>query len=482
MNSRTYESAFRIPKFGHTLLSLLSSVILLLFLTSCGGGGSSTPSNVGGGYTLVASGGTLNDESTPNGLIVLATLRDSQGRGPGAAAGWTVTITGPGINTTPESYDDGSTSSYITWLWDGNIIEPKTGSYTARATNGSITLTYTFTIDASSTISPPALTKTGDTIYWSPVDGAGSYYYRVKDSFGTVADSDYLSAAQTSFVLKTLPNGDYLIEVFAHTKDRKALMNDASASPALPSQENISVGTFLLPVSGAGSGYYLDARSGVLYEGQDGEGTHHYGLAIWTSILTSTGGNPPAGGWNVVVTGPGLPPANETNALKFTYPANKSNYIYWNFGFVPAAGLYTVTATTTGYTLTDSFTIPNTTAKLPVATGLAVTRAQNGDYNVAWDSIMGASSYYVNVWTCVGGINTPTGCNGGIYSEIASVWVNSTAATILKTSLTNGLVYDVYVTASALDMTTMTVTPPPTPGTQVDMSDTTFTYVTFTAQ
>lgn len=52
----------------------------------------SPPTNVGGGYTLKVSGGTLNGGAGTNGLIVLVTLRDSGGDGPGAA-GWTVTVT-----------------------------------------------------------------------------------------------------------------------------------------------------------------------------------------------------------------------------------------------------------------------------------------------------------------------------------------------------------------------------------------------------
>jgi hypothetical protein len=206
------------------------------------------------------------------------------------------------------------------------------------------------------------------------------------------------------------------------------------------------------------------------------DGEHQYGLAVWTSLLTSTGGSPPAGDWTVTVTGPGI------SGFSFTYPATYSHYLDWDFGAVPATGLYTVSATNGVITLIDSFTIPNPTTQFPVANGLSVTSGTSG-YSVNWNAVQGASSYYVNLWTCVGAgsQNTPAGCtNGGQYTEVAGGWVNTNSAVIQNSSLTYGLVYDVYLTTSAMDMTTTNVTPPPIPGTQTDMSDTTFTYVTFT--
>src|SRR3990172_9363689 len=111
-----------------SLLSLLSSVILLLFLASCSGGKTnSTPSNVGGGYTLQVSGGTLNDGSGYNGLVVLATLRDSEGLGP--AFSWTISITGPDIPSDSPiivEYQDSYPNSYMSWEWAG--FEPSSGT------------------------------------------------------------------------------------------------------------------------------------------------------------------------------------------------------------------------------------------------------------------------------------------------------------------------------------------------------------------
>lgn len=468
--------AFRIQSVFLTLCrASIVTAALLFVLHGCGGGGGDDPPPPPEGYKLTVSGGTLNDGVNPAGLVVLATLRDSDSRGPGGMAGWEITITGPGI-VTPliVDYDDGSASSYMSWVWD--LIPAEHGIYTATATDGTTTLSATFSVDNGLTLPQPSLDKTGDVISWSVVDGAGSYYYRVVSGSGTIADSGYLAANETSFVLKTLPDGDYVIEVFAHTKDRYELMTDPSPTPVLSLQENIALSTLPYLVSGSGTGFFLQSRGGVIYMGKDELGDDQYALAIWTSILTAAGDRP-ASAWTVTVTGPGL-----AAPLTFTYPASNSHYIYWDFGPIPEAGLYEVTATGSGDPLIESFTIQNLTAQLPIVTGLAKTQDPGEDVNVSWNPAPGASSYYVNVWECVGGTLTAEKCIDGIYTEIAGGWVNTSEALILASALTPGTPYDVYVTACELDMTTMDTTPPPDPGTQVDMSDPFYAPLFFTAQ
>jgi hypothetical protein len=309
------------------------------------------------------------------------------------------------------------------------------------------------------------LNQSGDVISWSPVADAGSYYYQVRDGNNTLVTNGYLSKSLTSFVLPSLPDGSYLVQVYAQTKNRIELMADSSVAPVLPSQENVSVSEYSFPVGGAGNGYYFNARGGVLYMGQDPSGTDQYGLAIWTSILNSATGSPPAGDWTVTVTGPDI-----TEQLTFIYPKTKAHYLYWEYGVIPASGLYTVTATAPGYTLTGSFTIPNITAKLSVAGSLSASPTTGGGASATWAAVAGAGSYYVNVWTYV----------SDVYTEIAGGWVNTNAALIPNGTLSKGVAYDLYVTASSLDMTVNTA--PSSPGVQVDISDTTFTYSSFIAQ
>lgn len=456
-------------------LKTLTLLLCLTILPACGGGGSGSgsvaESKVTAVYTPKVSGGTLNDGSGTNGLAVLATLRDSQGTGPGLTGGWKITITGPGI-TQPlvVSYDDGAPASYEIWRWEG--FGPATGTYTATASNGTATLTATFNINSTSTSQQPPLTKTGSTISWSPVSGAGSYYYKVTDGTGSTVTSSYIDAVPSmvsySFQLPTLSDGSYLVEVFAYTGSFPQLMADTSPSPSLPSQENISSSKMTLVVAGGVDGTHnLSAKGGTLYMGKDSN-VDQYGLVVWTSLLTSTA-TPPAGDWTISVTGPGI-----SVPLTFTYPKTDSHYVYWDFGTVPAGGTYSVTATTSGSTETlfAQFTIPSPTEQLPFVTGLGVTSASSS-YTVNWNTVPGAGSYYVNVWAYV----------GGIYTEVAGAWIagSTLTAQIPNSSLTTGTVYDVFVTACALDMTTGTTLPPPSPS-QVNMSDNTFAPVSFTAQ
>ncbi len=483
-----FSSTFPVSSSLILIVFLLPLLLFIILFTGCKGKHNHPPANIGGGFTLIASGGTLNDGSVA-GLTVLATLRDAGGNGPGGAAGWHITITGPGIDSPlVVSYDDGSPSSYATWWWES--ISPRSGIYTATASNGTTTLTYNFSIDASKNLSQPTLNKSGDIITWNALPGAGSYYYRVRDGSGFEVLSGYYGAdplySSYWFNLPVLTDGSYVVEIFAHTTNRMALQNDISSSPSLAAQENISLASLDIVAGGSGSGYSLDVRGGVLYEGtlySDQSGTaDYYGLVIWTSLLTNTTTpSAPASDWNITITGSGI-----TTPISFTYPATNAHYTYWDFGAVPGSGTYIVSAVVSGGTasVTETFTIPSPTAKLPVATGLTAIPASGGAATLSWSAVPGANSYYVNVWTCVGAgsVNSDTGCtNNGTYAEIAANWVNTASTTIQTGTLTNGTIYDVYVTACEQDMTDMTTVPPADPGLQVDMSDTTFAYGTFTA-
>ena len=219
-------------------------------------------------------------------------------------------------------------------------------------------------------------------------------------------------------------------------------------------------------------GYSLNARGGVLNEGY---GNH--GIAVWASIITAPTNSsavsptPPAGDWNVTVTGPGI--AN-TAPITFTYPRGDSQYVFWDFEIIPSSsGSYTVTAVPAagGDKITTTFTIPAPTQELPLAT-VTATATSGGGANVSWTAVSGANSYYVNVWAVV----------DGFYTEIAGNWVTGTSATVAAGTLTPGVEYDVYITACQLNMTDTTTTPPASPGIQVNMSDTIFTYATIFGQ
>ncbi|HAK61227.1 MAG TPA: hypothetical protein DCO77_12750 [Nitrospiraceae bacterium] len=451
-------------------VSILAGAFIFV-LNGCGGGGDDTPPPPEG-YKLTVAGGTLNDGTAPNGLAVLVTLRDSDGRGPGGVAPWSITITGPeGVEFPPIWYDDGSPGSYIAWIWNG--VVPKPGTYTAEATDGSTVRTVSFTIDETLIIDPPVLDLGGGTVSWPEVAGAGSYYYQITTvTTSIVTDDGYLDASTLSFDLPALPDGSYEINVYAHTKNRFALMNDPTPSPLLPSQENISVASLPLTVTGSSYNYSLNARGGVMSY-SDNAGGYEYGLVIWTSILPGEGVTPPDLDWTITVTGPGI------TSWQYTYPGSTglfSHYLNWDFFTTPAAGVYTVTATSPApvETLTDSFTIANVTAQLPITANLQVTPTAGGGAEASWDPVPGAASYYVNLWY--------DNLVSGEYEQIAGGWVTTPAAVITASTMTPGEVYDLYVTASTMDMTDMLASPPPVPGTQVDMSDNVYDEARFVAQ
>lgn len=274
----------------------------------------------------------------------------------------------------------------------------------------------------------------------------------------------------------SVPDGSYRLEVMAQSTNRIALQNDTSPAPALALQENLSVANLDFVEGGIGTGYALNTVGGTLYMGSDAHADYS-GLVIWISILSATtNSTPPAGNWNITVVMPGL-----SSPISFVYPAHYSHYSYWSYDAIPKSGTYTVTASSGAVSLTKNFTMPDISAKLPLVENVNVTPTTEGGATVSWSPITGAKSYYVNLWTCVGGVNTLTGCNGGTYTEIAGYWVNTASASIPDGKLIKDVIYDVYVTASTVDMTTMKTVPPPNPGTQVNMSDNSFEPIMFTA-
>ncbi|MEK6697640.1 MAG: hypothetical protein AABZ10_01220 [Nitrospirota bacterium] len=475
MNSRTYESAFRIPKFGHTLLSLLSSVILLLSLAACGGGKSnSTPSNVGGGYTLQVSGGTLNDGSGVNGLSVLATLRDSEGFGPYQT--WTITITDPDNNTFTVEYKDPRLGSYMSWEWAA--YDPLPGTYRAAATNGLATIYYDFTVTAG-TISRPAPNASSPsasntiTISWPPVDGAGSYSYDVCSPSSTCVSGITTSTSEiVSFA--TLTPGDYLIQVKAFAIDRQALYADHTSSPAFASQEKVSEYSFSYPVGTTVNpvNYELKAAGGILdYGFSGGPAGPIYGLAIWTSLQDVTTGNPvaPTGDWNIVITAP------SGTVMNYIYPANERHYAYWYYGIEPVIGAYTVTATYGTASTTAVFTIASTVSEMtttfPLPTGISASLSGD-DINITWNQVTGAQSYYVSLYADVWN----SGTQQYDYIEVWGAWVKTAATVISKStsSIPAALQGYAYITAYEVDMTS--AAPPVTTPTRADMSENYYAY------
>ncbi len=464
------------------LVRVLIALTAVMTIAGCGGGGkkdgNSTPTNVGGGFTLKVSGGTLNDGSGANGLSVLATLRDSQGWGP--VMPWTVTITGPSIPSYSPlvvEYADPRIGSYMSWEWQG--FDPSAGVYRATATDGITTIFYDFTLN-NTVIARPApnggVSGNDMTINWPSVAGAGSYAYEVCSPSATCYSAMTTStSALVSFA--SLTAGSYLIQVNAYATDRLALTSGHSASPGLASQENVSSYLFSYPVGGnQDSGkYQLDAAGGILDFGLSGPGGPIYGLNIWTSIQDiSAPGNPtaPAGDWNIVVTDP--------NGLVTNYiqPAGYGHFTNWYYGIEPVAGTYSVLATygTASHSAVFSFSSvsPNLTPLLysQISSSLVPNVTDPGiqDISMVWPAVTNAKSYYVSLWADVWN----SVAKQYEYQAVWSDWVTAAGARVLNGDVPAGLTCDVYVTACQVDMTT-TAPPDPAPS-RADMSENYYGY------
>ncbi len=469
-------------------VSRLSSVAMLFFtlfvsavLSACSGSSKSSsapPANVGGGYTLMASGGTLNDGSGTKGLVVLATLRDSQGWGPSFP--WTIKITGPGISSSSPLtllYQDSRIGSYMSWEWAG--FAPLSGTYRATATNpdGTISIYYDFQVSTTSALARPAPSVSpsgGYTLSWQAIAGATSYSYEVFPPGGGV--SLYGTTSTTSVTLGPLTtNGDYLARVRAYSTDRSALSVSSAPSPVLAPQENASEYTFTFPVGGdqTSGNYSFTVAGGVMDYGLRGPGASPInGLAIWTSILNTTTPNPtaPAGNWNIRITDP-----NGT-VLNYIYPAGKQHYAYWYYSIVPVAGTYTVTATYGAASRTAMFTLSDISSRLAPLTYTEISASMNAttkDITITWPAVTNARSYYVNLWADVWNNTT----RQFEYKEVWRSWVSSTSVTIVKSTsaIPAGLSCDVFVTAHEINMTT-SAPPSPLPA-RADMSENYYSYV-----
>ncbi len=445
--------------------------VVLMFLPSCKGKGhSTTPANVGGGYTLEVSGGTLNDGSGMNGLVILATLRDSQGYGP--TLPWTISIAGPGISPAAPLEVQYQSGNYRSWEWES--FEPLSGQYRATAVNfdGSIRMYRDFTIDSSSRLARPApgASSIGNTvtISWPAVADASSYYYEV---CAPITSSDgciygYSTALTEDVAFSSLTSGDYLIRIRAYASNRLLLQS-------VPTQENVSDYVFTYPVGGdeTSNSYRFDAAWGVLdYDLHGPGGVPIYGLALWTSILY---GNPtpdaaPPGDWNISVSGPnGL-------AVNFIYPKGETQRAYWYYSIEPRPGTYTVTATYGTARKDLILTIPAATSTLAPPAGINATlNTTTNDISLSWNPVQNAKSYYVNLWADIWNAATQQ----YDYQEVWGSWVLSTNAVISKSAsaIPSGLACDVYVTAYEVDMSPSAPLPSPPPM-RADMSENYYGY------
>lgn len=386
------------------------------------GGQQEQPSNP---YVLQATGGTYNDGSGLLGIAALATLRDSAGTGP--AAPWTGSLsdgTGPRASAT---YADPSVGSYAALWW--RDVPYATGPYglSLQSTNGAADASFSIA-DAPPLASPQVVVSTdGTAVSWSSIPGAASLECRISTASGTVASA---AGAISSCAIDALADGSYAASVLAYSSDLATIASDRAQRPSLPTRFDVSEGRLSFLRAGAAPVVVLAAVGGAL-----GYGLGERTLATWLSIQNADG-TPTANAWAISITGPGI---SDSSPLTFTYPANFSRLLVWSYDQPATAGLYSITATSTGGTIAGAFSV-GTPRLLDIPTGITANAGAQGSASMDWTPVAGAQSYLVSIW------------QGAAF--VTSQWVSLPSASFPQDTFIATQVYDVYVAATDANMTT----------------------------
>jgi hypothetical protein len=396
------------------------SLIVWSLLVACGGHGSRPDQPR---YVLGATGGTYNDGSGALGVAALATLRDDAGDGP--AQPWAGTIadaSGPRADVT---YADPSSGSYAALWW--HDVPFAVGTYGLHLQSADAAASASFSVPEAPPLQVPQLVLSSDgaTLSWSSIPGAASFECEVATSLGPVEDA---VGAISSCAVGGLPDGSYSASVRAYSTDLATISASTSQRPMLPARFDVSEARLAFLRAGSGPVVVIAAAGGAMDDGL-GVGT----LAVWLSILNADG-SPPSSSWGISIGGPGIA---VDSPITFTYPANFSRLLTWSYDQPAAPGLYTVTATSPGGTVTTSFEV-GAPAGLAIPPGISASGTGQGAARVDWTAVAGAQSYLVSVW------------QGATF--VTSQWAWASPANFPQGSFTSGQVYDVYVAATDADM------------------------------
>lgn len=394
-------------------------------------------------YVEGVSLGRYDDGSGRTGVATLVTIRDAQAKGPDGA--WSLQLQHGGAAVGGSvAYPASATWAAAVW----QDVAPSAGTtYEVRGSDGIQLLAASATLAAGAGLVPPTpvLSLDGARIEWPAVTGATVYGCTLLAG-GSVA-SHGVSLA-TSCDVSALPVGGYAGSVEAMGADPTALA--AVASPGMPPSFDLSEARFGLLRRSAKSSLVLRAAGGRIDYGLVP------GLAIWVG-LSAPDGTADGGVWSIEVTGPRLPAANP---LRFDLLANFTRRMVWVYGLAPDPGLYTATASSGAESVTTRFSVAPP-GPLALPTGVAATGKADGSARFTWDPVAGASSYFAAAWL------------GNTF--VAGQWVGAPAADFPAHTFTSGVVYDVYVTATDVDMSGST------PPTRVSASENSYSPGSFTA-
>lgn len=410
------------------LLAQRAFGVWLVVLAGCGGAPAVEARSP---FVLRARAGTYSDGSGRLALAVVASVRTAEGGGPDGA--WVGTLSEPGGRVVASGfrYDAPGAGSLATW-WFPDVPVRAGASYVLRLEDGEGEgLAQVLDSMALDPLDVPGVRFSGDglTLAWEPVPRAAAYLCRVV-SGGQV--HLHVESTGPTCDVSALPAGAYSASVFALSLDLSALR----AGEPVRNAFHVSEARLAFSRGADGTTSNTLAAAG---------GVHSYGgsspgLSVWARLATPSGGAPEAA-WQVEVVGPGLPAASP---LRFQYPAAAPQVLVWSYDVAPASGTYGLTARSGEQALTAQFTT-GTAPALGAPLDVVVESAASGGARVSWRAPAGARSFFVGVWRQATG------------QFVRGLWVGETAYAFPSQSFEPGVTYDVYVTASNVDMSSSVV-------------------------
>jgi hypothetical protein len=399
----------------------------VLLLASCGDSKSGQPVTQGG-YSLTATVGEYEDGSGSEGLSILATLRDSSGKGPSTP--WTLSLSdSSGDLGVSGQYDASGDGSYALWLFPQVALS--TGKhYTLTLVNGSTTLHADLVPSPNAVVGVPlpTLSADGTTLTWASAQGAAAYRCVVSSGGNVQLQSD---VAQTQCDVSALPGSmSYSASVLAMDVNLATIAADHAQSPVLP-QLDVSEGRLAFAKgNGSAPSVLLSAAGGGL-----SWNTSSDGLTVWLSIQNSDG-TPPLSSWTVSIIGPGIP---SSTPLQLTYPASQSQKLFWSYDTNASLGQYSLVATDGTTQLSTTFQVGY---QVDLYRPIPSVNVDSSKATVSWPQVLEAKSYFVSIY------DDQTG------AFIAGQWVNGFSADFPAQDFSaTAEPCDAYVLALDYDMT-----------------------------
>lgn len=414
------------------LVRITVSCAALLFCAACGGSagsledGSADPGELRlAGKTLSVRGGThlLGGRQS---LAALISIRDDLGKGP--TTPWNLTFTAPsGEEVASETYDDNSEGSFMGFWWPNVAAEP--GKYTATATVGTDRASISFQVVEPTLgfVANSSFERRTGLLTWDAAEGAKSYSCRLFSATATQSTTSPSTARSCAF--GALSDGAWSASMLAFSADLAALSAERDALPTLPVSFEVTEVKYGFAISGDG-GYQLRAAGGPLNYGSITQGL---AVAVDLTVLGAGASDRP---WNLDVSGPAFANGETWRAM---LPPGARRAVFWSYDYRPRSGNYGLKAQSDAGTVATDFVIGEE-PPLQQPQGVLVQPSPSGAAEVTFEPVASARAYLVAGWAF--GAAAPT----------AEVWVASSPARFPSQTFTAGTSYDVFVSATNVDV------------------------------